>query len=276
MTEKIADMHTHTYYSDGTMSPEEILKAALERNVGILAITDHDTLDGTKELRELCKEYDINYLPGVELDSLDRSENVHVLGYGIDLDDEEFIAFVQRNRQMLDRVNSMLIEEMEQDYKNISYSDYLTYSYDRRGGGWKALHYLMHKGLTNHLREGFPFYIKYNCTYSRVDFPSVMEVSEYIHRAGGKAVLAHPGVTIKTQDMKTFEEELRRLISYGVDGVECYYATHTPEITELCLKICKEKDLLITCGSDCHGAFGKAMVGETQTPIHKLNLKGIL
>lgn len=275
MTEKLADMHTHTYYSDGTMSPKEILDAAILKGVTVLSITDHDTLEGTRELKELCRKTEIHYIPGVELDSLDRGNNVHILAYGMDLENEEFCAFVDRNHRLLDHVNSMLIEKMQEDYDNISYPDYLNYSYDRTGGGWKALHYLMDRGLTNSLREGFAFYPQYECTYKKVDFLSVREVCEYIHKAGGKAILAHPGVTVKEKEPSIFEAEVRRLVSYGADGIECYYATHTEDITEICLRICREQDLLITCGSDCHGKFGFAEVGETKTPIGKLNLDGL-
>lgn len=272
MTGLLADMHIHTYNSDGTMAPQDIVDAAINSGVGLLAVTDHNELAGTIELGKLCNRYDLQYIPGVELDSLDRGVNIHILGYGMDLNDTEFVQFVNRNRQLLDRVNSMLIEKMEPDYDNISYADYLEYHYDRTKGGWKALHYLMEKGLTNTLREGFAFYPRYDCGYDKVDFLSVSEVCEYIHKAGGKAILAHPGVSVKEPDIKAFEREVRRLVSFGADGIECYYPTHSAQITELCLSICKEQNMLITCGSDCHGNFGNAKVGETNTPIRKLNL----
>lgn len=275
MKEKIADLHTHSYYSDGTMSPKEILTVALEKGVGILAITDHDTLEGSLELQELCTGYDILYIPGVELDSIDYEANIHILGYGMDLQNEEFRNFVEQNRILLDTVNSLLIKKMQVDYDCISVSDYKKYTYDRSKGGWKALHYLMEKELIHTLREGFAFYPRYGCTYDCVNFLSVEAVCQYIHKAGGKAILAHPGVTVKEEDLNKFEQEVRRLISYGADGIECYYATHTEEITRICLNICEEHDLLITCGSDCHGNFGNAKVGETNTPIHKLKLTGI-
>lgn len=272
MKETTADLHIHSYYSDGTMSPEEIYKTALENQVGVLAITDHDILEGSIQLKELCKDSDIRYISGVELDALDRGVNVHILGYGVDLNKKDFVSFVKQNRIYLDTVNSKLIERMEKDYNNISIADYNDYHYDRTKGGWKALHYLQEKGLTNSLREGFAFYPKYQCGYECVDFPSVETVCEYIHKAGGKAVLAHPGVTIRETDLDLFEKGLLRLILSGPDGIECYYPTHTPAITQLCLKICRERDLLITSGSDCHGSFGTADIGEMNIPVELLQL----
>jgi DNA polymerase III alpha subunit len=152
MTEKTADLHIHSYYSDGTMSPEEIYKAALKNQVGILAITDHDILEGSRQLQVLCKGSDIRYISGVELDALDQGVNVHILGYGVDLNKKDFVSFVKQNRIYLDTVNSKLIERMEKDYENISLADYNDYHYDRTKGGWKALHYLFKKGLTSNLR----------------------------------------------------------------------------------------------------------------------------
>jgi hypothetical protein len=190
----------------------------------------------------------------------------------MNLQNSEFCSFVRHNRFLLDKVNSTLIEKMQEDYDNISLQDYEEYHYDRRSGGWKALHYLMDKGLTKSPREGFAFYPRYGCSYDCVDFSSVQIVCENIHRAGGIAILAHPGVSVKEPELAVFTKEVIRLISYGADGIECYYPTHTKEITRVCLEICKERGLCITSGSDCHGNFGTAKIGEPGTPISLIHL----
>lgn len=276
MSKKTADLHIHSFYSDGTMSPAEILQQAIQNNVGLIALTDHNMLDGSRELGELCRDTDIMYIPGVELDSLDEGLNYHILGYGVDLNNKVFSDFVDKNRNLLFTVNSLLIEKMEGDYTNISVEDYNAFSYDRRKGGWKALHYLLEKGITSNLREGFALYTKYECYYNIVDFPSIRTVCEHIHNAGGKAILAHPGVSIKEIDLLKFKKRLLELLDSGPDGVECYYITHTEEITRLCLDICEQRNLLITCGSDCHGVFGNADVGDVNIPINKLRLGNLL
>ena len=83
-TDQFVDLHLHSYYSDGTMSPEEIVRAAVANQVGLLAITDHNVLTAVGELEELSREYGITYLSGVELDSIDLGSDIHVLGYGVD------------------------------------------------------------------------------------------------------------------------------------------------------------------------------------------------
>jgi len=275
MRDKIADLHIHSFYSDGTMSPEDILVTALEKGLGLLAITDHDILDGSLELQKLCVKYDIQYISAVELDSHDHGIDIHILGYGMNLLNEEFRTFVKKNRILLETVSIKLIEKMQEDIDSITLLEYLEFTYDKKKGGWKALHYFMKKGLTNTLKEGIAFYTKYGRSYDCVDFPSVSSVCKCIHNAGGKAVLAHPGEVIKKTDIAYFRKEVLRLLDLGLDGIECYYPTHTNAITNVCLTICKERNLLITAGSDCHGEFGNSKIGEMNIPIKQINLGNI-
>lgn len=255
MEKNFADLHIHSYYSDGTMSPEDIVKEALSKKIGLIAIADHNTLDGSRELLKVSKKYRIECISAVELDSLYNGEDVHILGYGVDLYDKAFCDLVKSNSHLLEEVNIKLIRNMEKDYAEISVDDYNAYEYDQRQGGWKALHYFMHKKLTTKLKEGFMYYSKYGDSYSKVSFPNIQVVCDYIHNAGGKAVLAHPGVTIDKEQISQFENEVRKIIGLGVDGIECYYPTHTDEQIRVCLQICKDENLIITSGSDCHGSF---------------------
>lgn len=273
---KTADLHIHTYYSDGTMSPEEIVEEALRNNVGLIAVTDHDVIEGSQELQKLCEGKDITCLTGAELNALEDGLNYHILSYGVNLQNEDFIRFVKQNRAYLETVNAVLIERMQEDDTRVSVADYDAFSHNPRKGGWKALQYLMAKGITGSLREGFAYYTKYNCTYEVADFPTIRVVCEQIHKAGGKAVLAHPGVSIKEDDLSRFRNRLVEFIDFGLDGIECYYITHTEEITKLCLDLGRERNLLITAGSDCHGDFGSARIGDVNVPVECLQLGGLL
>ncbi len=271
-TDKYIDLHLQSYYSDGTMSPEELVRAAVNNQVGLMAITDHNVLTAVGELEELSQEYGIAYLSGVELDSIDQGSDIHILGYGVDAGNDTFTQFVKNNRAILDDISVRLISDMEKDYENISLADFQAYSYDRGKGGWKALHYFMEKGLTESLREGFAIYNQYGITNDSGDYPPISEVLKQIHNAGGKAILAHPGVSIKETDPELFRLRLLQLLEQGFDGVECYYPTHSAEVTELCLKLCREQGLLITTGSDCHGSFGYSEVGELKIRMDQLVL----
>ncbi len=255
-------MHIHSYYSDGTMSPAEIFAEAKAAGVTALAIADHDTLEGSIKLGKLCEGSEIDYIPGVELDALDRGINIHVLAYYADFTNARFVEFTRSIREKLDNLSVILISEMEKEIPAISLAEYDAFAYRKGGGGWKALHYLMHKGFTKTLMEGIFFYPEYGATYDKSGFPSVAEVCAEVHAAGGKAILAHPQEVIRVKADDAFERELRRLISYGLDGVECYYPSHSSEVTETCVRVCDELGLLITAGSDCHGDFGSARINE--------------
>lgn len=275
-TEQFVDLHLHSYYSDGTMSPEEIIRAAVANQVGLLAITDHNVLTAIGELEELSRRYGIVYLSGVELDSIDRDSDIHILGYGVDTSNDKFTRFVKSNRDIMDDISVRLISDMEQDYQDISLTDFRSFSYDRGKGGWKALHYFLEKGLTRNLREGFSIYNQYGITNDSGDYPPISEVIKHIHDAGGKAVLAHPGVSIKETDPELFRLRLLQLLELGLDGVECYYPTHTAVITDICLQLCRERGLLITTGSDCHGDFGYSEVGELKIRVDQLVLGNLV
>jgi predicted metal-dependent phosphoesterase TrpH len=276
MNHKIADLHIHSLFSDGTLSPEEIIAIAVEKGLGLIAITDHNVLEGSREIQKLNDKKELLLISGVELDALDRGKNLHILGYGMDLTNERFREFTEKNRLLLDSVDERLIVRMQRDYNNISLKEYLNYNYDRKNGGWKALHYFVEKGITNSLTAGFAFYSKYEQSYNCIEFPSVSMVCNIIHSAGGRAILAHPGRVVNVTERNDFKREITRLINLGIDGIECYYPTHSHEVTEDCLSICKELGLLITAGSDCHGNFEKTEIGEMEIPISWLNLGEIL
>ena len=276
MTGPYADLHIHSYYSDGTMAPAEILAAAQAAGVGLLAISDHNVLEGSRELRALCRGTGIRMIPAVELDCLHEGRNVHILAYGFDLDDANFVKFVRKNRALLDLVNSKLIDRMALSVTGVTPEDYAAFEYDRRLGGWKALHYFVHKGLAGSLKDGLRYYAQYGVSHDAVGFPSPAEVCRFVREAGGRPVLAHPGETFGSSEIGCFTSDILELVGLGVEGVECYYPTHSDAVTSACLAICDERGLLVTAGSDCHGGFGRMAVGETKTAVGKLRIIGLL
>ena len=150
---------------------------------------------------------------------------------------------------------------IENYYETVSYTHLDVYKRQMLGG-WTALHYFLSKGLTEELAGGLSIYGKYSHSYTCVGFPSISEVSGRIHAAGGLAVLAHPGEVIPQEDMAAFRAAVLSAMAQGLDGIECHYSFHPPEVTDLCLALCREHGWLVTCGSDCHGGFGHSRVGE--------------
>lgn len=272
------DLHNHSSFSDGTMSPEEILQTAKAANVSVLAITDHDILEGSRELLKLSKNEEITVISGVEIDALEKEGNIHVLGYGIDLYDEVFTRRLLNNRAELDKISLILIMRLKEAGYSVSVEEFTSAQYDRIDGGWKALYYFCDKGIISKLSEGFALYDEYQCGFDIANFPRVREVVSWIHEAGGIAVLAHPGVTLWKPDvtLPQFRAKLEEYVEYGLDGIECYYPKHTEEITSICLEVCREHCLSITSGSDCHGTFQKSRIGELRIRPEFLELPACL
>jgi 3',5'-nucleoside bisphosphate phosphatase len=107
--------------------------------ISLIAVAGHNVLEGSRQLMKLCKAEGMGCIAAVEMDCLDNGADIHVLGYGVDLENKDFIAFIKRNREMLDRISAILIEKMSADYPSVSAAGYARFTYDSRGGGCKAI-----------------------------------------------------------------------------------------------------------------------------------------
>ena len=277
----LADLHMHSYYSDGTMSPREIVEDAKKRNVQLIAITDHNVLDSYTELKEAAEEFGINVIRGVEIDARFEDIVVHILAYNFQ-DNEKLFNLVHKAKNELLETSIELIKRMENDYENISSEDYEAYDYDRRKGGWKGIHYLFDRGITSELFEGVKYYGKYKCGHEYFDYPTVEEVIDAVHEANGYVVLAHPCNYYKNNTKEEVLEKLEKFKSIGIDGVECYYPANSEMMTETCIEFCKNNNMIITVGSDSHGDFGAVSkgieyyIGAVKKDSSELNLKDMI
>lgn len=256
----LVDLHIHTYYSDGTMSPKEVVEDAKRKNLGIIAITDHDVLDSYEELKVEAEKAGIIAIRGVEIDSIFEGHLVHLLAYKFE-DNEKLFKLINHAKEQLLETSIELIRRMENDYEGISLEDYNSYEYERRKGGWKGIHYLHDRKITEGLFDGVKFYGKYDCGHEKFAFPSVGEVCNTVHDANGYVVLAHPCNYYSNKNKEDILEKLEILKSLGIDGVECYYPANSDLMTNTCLEFCKDNNLIITAGSDGHGYFGAVSKG---------------
>lgn len=277
----LTDLHMHSYYSDGTMSPREIVEDAKKRNVQLIAITDHNVLDSYNELKEAAEEFGIKVIRGVEIDARFEDIVVHILAYNFE-DNENLFNLVHKAKKELLETSIELIKRMENDYENISSEDYEAYDYDKRKGGWKGIHYLFDRGITSELFEGVKYYGQYKCGHEYFDYPNVEEVVKAVHEANGYVVLAHPCNYYKNNTKEEVLEKLEKFKSIGIDGVECYYPANSEMMTETCVEFCKNNDMIITVGSDSHGDFGAVSkgieyyIGAVKKDSSELNLKDMI
>lgn len=272
----LVDLHMHSYYSDGSFSPREVVELAKKKGLGFISITDHNTIAAHDEFEKSCQELGINYVLGVELDCVFGERSIHLLAYQFKVD-EGLLEVIKRSRQQLDQMGVDLIQLMEKDYDQLSSTDYEAYTYNRRLGGFKGIHYLKDRGITESLMDGLKVYRDYGIFYSNYDFPRVEEAIKHIHRGGGKAVLAHPGKYYRQSSLEDVRKDFNRLLQAGIDGIECYYPIHSDELTACCVDFCKQHDLMMTVGCDCHGEMSKKdneyVMGCLKKDETELNLK---
>lgn len=255
-----ADLHMHSVYSDGVYTPLELARRAKEEGFDLISITDHDNLCGEDEKESAMKEVGLPYLRGWEISTV-TDRKVHILGYSCRLgkEYEEFVAkrkieAIERAVELIRKANTILGTSVTLDdviNQSVVKDNVLHPMYTVRAVA-KQL------GRTDEMGLYEEFFRKGKPGYTVPRRPSPEEAIDIIHRLGGVAVLAHPGRMRKEGKAELFE----RLLKAGIDGIECYYTTHTPEETEDYLAFAKRNHLYITGGSDYHFEGGKPVFGR--------------
>lgn len=256
--ERYIDLHTHTNYSDGDLSPYELIKRAIEKKVGILAITDHDTLEGIKSINRedrLIKDTGIDIINGIELTAKVLKGRMHILGYDIDIKNDNL------NKQMTklkdNSINSVLsvMEQIKRDYGiRFTYEDIKALVNANHNLGRPDIAKLCVKyGYANSVNDAFDKYLidAYNKTRSKGKGITYQECLDLILKSGGIPVLAHPKSLELSE--KEFLLLLKEMINFGLMGIEVYHSSYTMEEIEYYLNIANKYNLLISGGSDYHG-----------------------
>lgn len=257
-SEKIIDLHTHTNYSDGELNPLELIRLAIEKRIGILGITDHDTLEGIKKVNKqnpLIVDSGIKIINGIELSAKVPKGRMHILGYDIDIFD---INLNNKMSKLKDNsINSVLsiMEQIKRDYGIIfRYDDIKELVNSNHNLGRPDLAKLCIKyGYASSIQDAFDKYLidAHNKTRSTGKGLPYEECIELILKSKGIPVLAHP----KTLELseKEFLILLKEMINIGLKGIEVYHSSHTEEEIKYYLEIANKYNLLISGGSDYHG-----------------------
>ena len=257
-SEKAIDMHTHTNYSDGDLSPEKLIRLAIDKRIGTLAITDHDTIEGIKKVNRnenIIVDSGIEIINGIELSAKTDKGRMHILGYGIDLNNKAL------NKKMVDlrdnSINSVLsiMEQIKRDYGiRFGYDDIKELVNANHNLGRPDLAKLCVKyGYATSSQDAFDKYLidAYNKTRQTSKGLQYQECLELIKNSGGIPVLAHPKSLELSE--KEFLILLKEMISCGLKGIEVYHSSHSKEEMNYYLKIANKYGLLISGGSDFHG-----------------------
>lgn len=245
------DLHTHSRASDGQYKPSELVHLAKERDIQLLALTDHDTLDGLEEAVETGKQIGVQVLPGIEM-SAREYHTFHILGYCFSLEDS---PLAKKSRKLQGGRNDRalrIIKYLQERSMPIELEEVRNAA---DGGVIGRPHFarlMLDKGYISSYREAFDRYLDTDEYHAEVeDKPPVSECMDAIKSSGGTVSLAHPyqiGLDNDALDML-----VRRLVDMGLDAIECYYPKHTLQQTAFYLELAKKYDLHITGGSDFHG-----------------------
>ena len=249
------DLHVHSSISDGSFTPKEVVDLARNAKLRYIALTDHDTVDGIEAAITYAGKFDdIDIIPGTELSCYYLNREIHIVGLFLDYKDEALLsslhrlenARLQRNLKMIQNFIAAGIPLTLDELQHGNPKSVITRAHFAR--------ILVEKGICKDKNEAFDKYLGIGCPFY-LPKPQVTpeQILRIIKTAGGIAILAHPysyGFS-KTQ----VETLLDTLIPLGLSGIECYYCTYDDGQTQELRSIAHKKNLLVSGGSDFHGAI---------------------
>ena len=253
LTMQAIDLHTHSTYSDGTLSPTELVERAKEKGLCALAIADHDTIGGFMDGEQAALAAGIEFVPACEFSAYLGDLQVHMLGYYIDPTSEMLVDKLtelitireERNHDMQQALARLGINISNEQLREAAGHDIIT-----------RLHFakvLMSIGCVESIQEAFDKYVSPGgLAYVPHKALTAKECIELIKNAGGVPVLSHP--FLYKLDDSQIEDTIQTLVDYGLMGIEAIYSSHTAQQTELAKFWADKYNLVVTGGSDFHGA----------------------
>lgn len=251
-----ADLHMHSYYSDGTNSPRELIELAKRNGVSAIALSDHDTIDGIKEAKEAADIHDIKVIPAVEISTSVDGVRIHILGYHFDVTNRKLLKYLQEmseartntTRRMLEKLNTLkLLDYSWSDVKGHFPNKAWICSLDI----FEAMRLDGHYQNRSDWRDCYyRYFYKNSPAYLDLEGFTPKSAIEIILEAGGTPVVAHPKLIGD-------DTQLDKLVEYGLKGIEANYPAHsTAEIMKY-EDFARRNGLMITGGTDWHGDFSE-------------------
>lgn len=248
-----SDLHIHTLYSDGVFSPEKIVDTAIDVGLQVVALTDHDNVLSYNVAKEYLKstqrEDKLEIIRGIEVNTLYKNYEVHILGYFMDVNNSDFLNMLKSQQQARIKQTKEIISLLsKKEGIKIKFEDIKKQV--AQGGSIGRPHIakaITNAGGTSNIMEAYSKYIHDNSqVYVQRKTVSPQDAVEIIYDAGGIPVIAHP------HDIEIAEELIKELMQYGLRGIEAYHRKHSPACVEYFSSMAEELGLIVTGGSDFH------------------------
>ena len=265
-----SDLHIHTLYSDGVFSPEKIVDTAIDVGLQVIALTDHDNIlsyQVAKDyLKKTNKEDKLEIIQGIEVNTLYKNYEVHILGYFMDVNNSDFQNLLKMQQQARVKQTKEIINLLaKKEGIRIKFEDIKKQVAE--GGSIGRPHIakaITNAGGTNSVIEAYAKYIHDDSpVYVQRKTVSPQDAVEIIYDAGGIPVIAHP------HDLDIAEDLIKELMQYGLRGIEAYHRKHSPACVEYFSSMAEELGLIVTGGSDFHAPNimnGQIILGKNFVP----------
>lgn len=248
-----ADLHIHSNYSDGRLSPEEIVNLSIQKDIKCISITDHDTIDSQYIVKKFSSDKKITLVSGLELSSQYKDIEIHILAYFIDINNRNLKINLDEIKNSRQERAKQIIENLNKIDVNISFDEISSESFGDSIGRVHIAKLLVKKGYAAHTKEAFQRYlIKGRPAFverCKIDYKEALKL---INDANGVAVLAHPGEIYKNI---MIEKIIKDLKIYGLKGIEVFHPAHSSMESSKYYSMAKKYSLVITGGSDSHGTI---------------------
>lgn len=254
------DLHIHSTASDGSLTPAEIIRHAQKLNLAAIAITDHDSIYGSKEALRVGIPSCLKFLTGVEISAshppfFPGSGSFHILGYRIRLDHPALNQTLNRLRKARQGRNPKILKRLNELGLRISLKDVDQTVAQGQLGRPHIAQAMIRKGYVKSMDDAFDKYLGAGKpAYVDKDRVGCEEAIELIRAAGGIAVLAHPCL-LNIDDDRQLDALVRNLVKIGMRGIEVYYPEHSLEQTAYYMQLADKYELLMTGGTDFHGSI---------------------